>query len=76
MRPVEHGAHSTQRHADTAAGPFADRSPGGSEQRFDLIPSEIGRGWLREDAGERPSVTFVHHKMISYIDINSRLIKE
>jgi hypothetical protein len=66
---MKDGAHAIHRHPDPAARPFTDLSPGAPEQRFNIVPSEIGRRRLRKDAGKGPPVTAIHDRMISYKDI-------
>jgi hypothetical protein len=58
---MKHGPHAGQRDTNPASGALTDFRPGGTQERLDLAPAQIGRGRFREDPREGAAVPAVHH---------------
>jgi hypothetical protein len=51
MRPVKDSPDSIQRHAHPAPITLAEFGTQSAEERFNVAPAKIGRGWLGKDTG-------------------------
>jgi hypothetical protein len=62
---MEDGPHASQRNANPTSCALADFGPGGTQQRLNVMPAQIGWSRFRKNPPEGAAVTAVHTAMIS-----------